>query len=685
MTATEPESWLDANTRFLAAAVAWIRALLQNAAERAVPSPDQPVAPSRAARGPFWGSSPGAPISPPHSRAPVRPEQAYEEMAELEEQLSATPPALAVLAKQLGLSRFEREVLLLCAALELDVSIPGLCARAQGDAGRPYPTFALAMRLFDDPVWDALSPERPLRHWRLLDIAAHEALPLTASPLRIDERAVNFIRGVTHHDERLAPYVTPLAELSDDASASQKAAADLILQRLDDLSDPAGPPPIQLLGPDPVSKQIVADLVCRGLGRSAWRLDGAELPPTPRELDELARLWVRESLLLPIVLYLDVQSDAAQNAQVERLLARTPGLVFLATRRLRPSGERAPITAEIARPRPDEQAAIWQDALGADSAQVAAALAGQFSLNGPAIRDIAAANGPGPTESRLDRLWEACRAGSRPELDNLARRMVPNVGWEDIVLPSSELGLLRQIASQVGQRARVYREWGFAERMTRGLGISVLFAGPPGSGKTLAAEVLAGELKLDLFRIDLSGVVSRWLGETETNLRRLFDAAEEGGAILFFDEADALFGKRTEVKDSHDRYANIEINYLLQRMESFTGLAILATNMKNALDAAFLRRLRFVVDFPFPGVAERKAMWERAFPPQTPVKGLDFDGLAKLNITGGHITVIALNAAFEAAQAGSPVTMAHVLDAARTEMRKIGRPLNEMGLRGVAA
>jgi SpoVK/Ycf46/Vps4 family AAA+-type ATPase len=206
--------------------------------------------------------------------------------------------------------------------------------------------------------------------------------------------------------------------------------------------------------------------------------------------------------------------------------------------------------------------------------------------------------------------------------------------------------------------------------MNRGLGISVLFAGESGTGKTMAAEVIANELNLNLYRIDLSQVVSKYIGETEKNLRRLFDAAEDGGAILFFDEADALFGKRSEVRDSHDRYANIEINYLLQRMETFQGLAILATNTKGSLDPAFVRRLRFIVDFPYPGLVERKTIWQKAFPAQTPIDNLDFERLARFNLTGGSIHNIALNAAFLAANALQPVNMRFVLDAAKTEFRK---------------
>jgi SpoVK/Ycf46/Vps4 family AAA+-type ATPase len=244
---------------------------------------------------------------------------------------------------------------------------------------------------------------------------------------------------------------------------------------------------------------------------------------------------------------------------------------------------------------------------------------------------------------------------------------------------------LREITAQVGQRNKVYDEWGFCRKLNRGFGISVLFAGDSGCGKTMAAEVIANELRLDLYRIDLSAVVNKYIGETEKNLRRLFDAAEEGGSILFFDEADALFGKRSEVKDSHDRYANIEINYLLQRLESYRGLAILATNMKSALDTAFLRRLRFVVNFPFPALADRCRLWEKVFLqddtarqlPVPPLDELDYDRLARFNLAGGNILNVALNACFLAADQRSKVTMPLILEAARAEFMKLGRPVSE--------
>jgi SpoVK/Ycf46/Vps4 family AAA+-type ATPase len=249
-------------------------------------------------------------------------------------------------------------------------------------------------------------------------------------------------------------------------------------------------------------------------------------------------------------------------------------------------------------------------------------------------------------------------------------------------LPEPQKDILHDIVSHVRQRAKVYGSWGFASKGVRGLGISALFAGASGTGKTMAAEALAGALRLDLYRVDLSSIVSKYIGETEKNLRRIFDAAEMGGAILLFDEADALFGKRSEVKDSHDRYANIEVSYLLQRMECYRGLAILTTNSKSALDSAFLRRIRFVVQFPFPDLHNRVEIWRRIFPEETPTCGLDVNKLALLSVAGGNIRNIALGAAFLAAEAGTQVEMSHLLHAARSEYAKLEKPLTEVETTG---
>jgi SpoVK/Ycf46/Vps4 family AAA+-type ATPase len=700
-------AWLEANDRYLSSALADLRARLERAAQ-----PHDVQAPAPAAT--LMESAPAviAPGEPGHSwftrllhgqrAAPASPAvdgdtpsvtqatatELSDADAETAQPASAPGggdpvPALAVLADRLGLSAFERDVLLLCIGMELDTRFPALCAQAQHDPSKPYPTFALAFAVLDAPIWDALSPQRPLRHWRLLDIHQPGAQPLIGAALSADERVVNFVKGMNYLDDRLLPLLAPLSPAT--LPPSQQVVADQVLAALRRV--PAGEPLplVQLLGSDGVSKQAVAQTVASGLGAQAYRLPAELLPAAIGEQESLSRLWQRESQLLPLALYLDaaeVEGGAAAAQPVKRFLARTGGLIFVDARE--PWAAAYTLNVEVTKPSAVEQRSAWQRLLGDAAGMHPRRLAGQFDFNLDRIEQIAhgalaaAEDKPAALASTL---WQGALARTRPALDQLAQRIEPKAGWDDLKLPDSEKTLLRQIADQVAGRSTVYDDWGFRARMNRGLSISALFTGESGTGKTMAAEVLARELGLSLYRIDLSAVVSIYIGETEKNLRKLFDASEDGGAILFFDEADALFGKRSEVKDSHDRYANIEVNYLLQRLESFRGLAILATNMKGALDNAFLRRLRFVINFPFPGAAERKAIWTSAFPPQASVATLDFDRLARLPLTGGSIQGIALNAAFMAAKADVPIGMPLLLDAVRGEYRKLDKPINEADFR----
>ncbi|MEO6740834.1 MAG: ATP-binding protein [Chthoniobacteraceae bacterium] len=695
---TDFEQWQQSNAHQLGEALARLRARLEGSIPQppatASPAPTKPESAtplagktvSRSVLERMFGGG-AAPKNPPpadnaDAAAPPQPPAAE------------PPSAHTILAQRLGLSDFEKDVLLLCAAMELDTRIPALCARAQDDPNKPFPTFALALAIFDNPSWDIVSPERPLRIFRLIEISQAGAQPLTASPLRADERIVNYIKGLNHFDDRLAAYCTPagIAPAAEDLAPSQAEVAETIAGRLQQNAESALPPVVQLLGPDPEARLLVAQAAAARLGLRLQRIPADLLPAQPAELETLARLWQRESMLLPHALFLDAHElDGAAADRFEplgRFLARTGGLVFIGIREpFTRGGVRSALHFDVAKPTPAEQQAAWVAALGPGAAQGPERLAGQFDLHLASIRRIAqAANveSASTPEAANEKAWELCCASERPRLDALAQRLVPKVTRDDLVLPDAEMDLLDQIAAQVRQRRKVYGEWGFARNKSRGLGISALFAGASGTGKTMAAEVLANELRLNLYRIDLSAVVSKYIGETEKNLRRLFDAGESGGAILFFDEADALFGKRSEVKDSHDRYANIEINYLLQRIESYRGLAILATNMKSALDGAFLRRLRFIVNFPIPGADERRKMWEKVFPADdaknnlrgVPTDALDFDRLAKLNLTGGLIDNVALNAAFHAAEQGSRVTMPLVLEAARAEFQKLQRPIN---------
>jgi hypothetical protein len=699
-------SWQESNTRYLSIALAWLRLRLeQHAQQMQAPAAGSPPVSRSEAPSPkhsFLRRLPAEPgstdaesttiLATPTRISDERVAQKATEMAEAESQIES-PPALVVLCKRLGLSRFERDVLLLCIALELDTRIAALCARAQDDPNKPYPTFALALALFDESAWDVLSPERPLRHLRLVEINQSGAQPLTTSPLRADERIVNYVKGLNYLDDRLASLVAPF-EIDEDKtelSPSQQAIVEAIVRYWQQAATVSSSLPIvQLVGPDAPSKQLVAYHASAQVGRHLCRIPLEMLPSQPADLETLARLWQRESLLLPVALYLDAQEvDSTTPAEgqvlpLNRFLDRAERIFFLGTRETWPRLGRTNVVLDVTKPTPVEQQAAWKEALGEAAPASPALLAGQFNLNLTTIHHIARAEldkAAGDKTSLPDRLWDACRISVRPRLDTLAQRLDPKVTWNDLVLPDEEMDMLHQLADQMSQRGKVYEEWGFASKMNRGLGINALFAGESGTGKTMAAEVIANALRLNLYRIDLSAVVSKYIGETEKNLRRLFDAAEDGGAILFFDEADALFGKRSEVKHSHDRYANIEINYLLQRMEAYRGVAILATNMKSALDTAFMRRLRFIVNFPFPGPTERKHIWQKVFPPNTPTKGLDYDRLSRFNLTGGSISNIALNAAFLAAQKGPPVTMQHILTAARIEFRKLERPINEAEFR----
>ncbi len=693
-------AWLEGNTRYLAAALTWLRACMEQcAAEQGEPSASvaSPAAVPKDEPKSRWKqflgrSQDATPNKPPLLLPQGRDVQADERVLEAAKALDAAaamdpPPALVLLTRRLGLSRFEQQMLILCLGLELDTSIAGLCARCQKDPARPYPTFALAFSLFSDPSWDALSPERPLRFWRLIEITQPAGQPLTTSALRADERIISYCRGLNYLDDRLLPLLTPIdvQAPSPDLPASHRAAVDSITRRWK--SGDGSLPIVQLIGADTASKQLIAAEAAAALGLHVYRLPVTLLPAAPADIETFARLWQRECVLLPLALYVDTlggDSTTGPPPAVSLILDRLEGATFLDVRESMSGFRRPAVFLDASKPTAEEQAAAWTSALGPSAGQIPARLAAQFSLSFTAIRQLAhdaLADTSADPASLPDRLWDACLAHTRPQLDVLARRVPALATWDEIVLPDEERAQLRHIAEQVAQRSHVYEDWGFAEKMSRGLGMSVLFAGESGTGKTMAAEVLAHELRMNLYRIDLSAVVSKYIGETEKNLRRLFDAAENGGAILFFDEADALFGRRSEVKDSHDRYANIEINYLLQRMEAYNGLAILATNMKSALDTAFLRRLRFIVRFPFPGVAERKAMWQRVFPADVPKAALDYDRLARLNITGGHIHNIALNAAFLAAGEGAPVTMPLVLAAARSEFKKIERPINEADFR----
>ena len=596
---------------------------------------------------------------------------------------SEPPPALVLLAHAFGLSTFERHVLLLGVACALDTGMADLCARAQDNASRPHPTFALALALFDAPEWEALSATRPLRYWRLVELSAHGAVPVTLAPLQADERIVHFAKGLNTIDERLLPVLIPAHMPELPLPPSQQYVADTIAKR----HAATGPILVQLAGSNRSSKASVAAAAAAAEGCQLRGLLPEALSQPPAESETLVRLFQRERRLLPLALLIDLHdSDPTplQFATVIRLATAEGdgigGSVFVSVREASRALSADGLLVDVTTPTAEEQHDRWTHvAAPGRGCDAAARLAAQFDFDAAEIdriADLAAAGEASPPACTA--LWSASVAFARPRLNGLAQRIDARATWTDIVLPADTIRLLQHLAEQVRFRHQVHERWGWRAKSARGLGVTALFAGESGTGKTMAAEVLAADLQLDLHRIDLSSIVSKYIGETEKNLREVFDAAEHGGALLLFDEADALFGKRSEVKDSHDRYANIETSYLLQRLESFAGLAILATNLRSNVDAAFVRRLRFIVPFPFPGQAERRAMWARAFPEDTPVRDLDLDRLARLTLTGAAIHGIALTSAFMAAARDQAVDMNLIREAARLEMRKREQPTNEV-------
>ena len=601
------------------------------------------------------------------------------------------PPAAVDLSQRFNLSQLETGILLLCVAMEIDPLLPELCDQAQGGKGFAFPTFALAFQLFEAVQWDVISISAPLRYWQLIQLHAPQPQPLPQTMLKADERIVNSIMGSQQLDHRLASLVSPLVQSGQEIkqltplAPSQQLVVTDICESLS--KGPGAPIPIvQLLGADAHSKHQIAHQIVAQFGAQLYGLMGELIPTTNQEFTDFLRLWDRETYLSRIALYIDtqeVEQDNQSRIALRRFLSQSRGLIFIDNRDVRLPPNRKAITREVTKPTPLEQRQVWTQALGPAAANYPALLASQFNLNLDEIENIvstvSAVSSP-LTPSAPDlkhHLWTTCLNHTRPNLDSLAQRLDTKATWDQLVLPTEAMGILRQIVDQVRLRAQVYDDWGFRKRMNRGLGVSAMFAGESGTGKTMSAEVLANELDLPLYRIDLSSVVSKYIGETEKNLRRLFDAAEEGGAILYFDEADALFGKRGEVKDSHDRYANIEINYLLQRVEAYRGLAILATNLKSSLDVAFLRRLRFLINFPFPSQAYRQQLSRKVLPDEIPKNLIDYEHLGKFNIAGGAIHTIALNAAFMAAQQSKSVGMEQILAAIRTEYEKLDRPIYE--------
>ena len=606
---------------------------------------------------------------------------------------------LVELAHQFDLTTFDVDVILACLAPELDRRYERLYAYLHDDVTRRQPTVELVLNLLC-PDLDTKVAARtrftavaPLLRQQLVQLGeAPDQRPASwlGTTLRLDPRVARFLLDDDAVDDRLRPYARVVAATAGLDELVVPEAFRLQLSRLVDHARSGGTDLVLYCqGPYGVGKQTAAAACCQALGGALLVVDGRRLAASSLEdFATLACLIDREVRLQGALLYwegFDALLADERDAHLARLLPileAHPGPTFL-------SGQATwePVDAlrgvtfvrlEFPQPAYQDRLHLWRAALAEDATATLdpaldlAGLANTFRLSGGQIRDAAAtarnlafARIPAaPTVTQAD-LHAACRLHSNRKLAELAQKITPHYTWDDIVLPADQMAQLREIHNQVQHRAVVYDAWGFDAKLAMGKGLSILFAGPPGTGKTMAADVLAGALGLDLYKIDLSTVVSKYIGETEKNLARIFD------------EADALFGKRTQVRDAHDRYANVEISYLLQKMEEYEGVVILATNLRKNLDEAFMRRLHVTVEFPLPDVADRRRIWERIWPAATPRDpDLDLDLLARqVEVAGGSIRNIALAGAFLAAADGGVVTMRHLLRATHREYQKMGKLL----------
>jgi SpoVK/Ycf46/Vps4 family AAA+-type ATPase len=626
--------------------------------------------------------------------------------------------ALPHLAHVFSLSPFETETLVICLAPELERKYDKLYAYLQDDITRKRPSVDLVLDLLcssEAQRWHArtcFSPQAPLFRTGLLGFVEDLQSPSGSSDLarflRIDPRILNYLLEANQPDATLAD-ACRLTLPGDEAAVEPLFVEASIREELLRFVQAhfSGDPKdrrklvVHVHGPRGVGKRALVLDLCRTLNLPVLTLDVKLLSKDDVEAETQVRRFFREGLLLQAALFLDgLESVLRTDPRGERLLGAVEQpmlqfgwLCFTAGESdwPRPAVFREVVFQSVPLPMPDVslREMAWTHyldlLLGSAPASWAVSLAGRFRLTGGQIRDATgfaeARHLMQGAESNLScaDLYSACRQQSNRQLSELARKIACRAGWEDLILPEAQLSQLRDICGQVRQRARVFGDWGFDRKLSYGKGLSVLFSGPPGTGKTLAAEVISRELELDCYKIDLSGLVSKYIGETEKNLSRVFQEAETSNAILFFDEADALFGKRTEISDAHDRYANIETSFLLQKMEEYEGIVILATNLRDNMDEAFTRRIRFIVEFPFPDAEQRMTIWKRHFPDEAPVNDdIDYELLSrKVQVAGGNIKNIVLNAAFLAAGNGQVIGMDHLIQGTKREYEKIGKLWDE--------
>jgi SpoVK/Ycf46/Vps4 family AAA+-type ATPase len=639
---------------------------------------------------------------------------------------------LAMLASLFGLHPIEQAILLTVLAPELDLTYANLYAYVQDDVTKKAATLDLVGALWCRGMEDrllarrAISSNSTLRRHLLVSVDDSLALtsPLLSRPIQLDPRVASYLLGADDTDPSLASSVR-LVKASEVVYPALGSGQMRSLERIaranlpnTDHSDQNPKPKIQnpksegglvvwMRGPEKLGKRAAAEHLAYTLKRPLLVVETTALMAGGNDLRKMIYRALREARLQDALVYwadTDALATGREQAGTElpgelaQALGEFAGCALFDIRSTMPlhvSGGALSIELDFPTPSNELRRSLWEYALNGSTSLAPdvdlTMLTGAFKLTGDQInaaadtarhtaawRTISSGSTEKPQVTMRD-LMSACRAHSNQGLGVLARKVIPVYSWSDLVLPIDRLAQLREMCLHIRYGPKVFEEWGFDRKLARGKGLNVLFAGQPGTGKTMAAEVLASDLGLELYKIDLSGVVSKYIGETEKNLEKIFHEGQTSNAMLFFDEADSLFGKRSEVKDSHDRYANLEISYLLQRMEEYDGIVILATNLRKNMDEAFIRRMHGAIEFPMPEELDRLEIWRRTFPVEAPLADdVDLQFLAKkFKLSGGNIKNIVLEAAFFAADAGTAINMSHLVRALRREHQKIGKLMHE--------
>lgn len=626
---------------------------------------------------------------------------------ELDERAAATAAdgrelRLQRLQRRFGLDDIELRVLVCCLAPDWELRFQRYFAFLQNDVARRRPTLQLLGEMWFEAGAGAFggratfSPDAPLLRERLLELNSTADTPFPARQPRVAEAVADYLGGEDRPDSLLAGFVTlrtPVVEWPAGGWYTQHRT--IATRLLEPLQSQGRLPTAYISASTGCGRSLVADAIADAAGVRVMRVDCRAWLASGAVTREAMRTLRRDARLhgcLIVLTRCDTLIDAAAAAAcvtVDEFLAanESAGIILMGSAPVEELSAvlRTPMWSfEIERPDVAERAELWSAGLAARGwpapPELVDRLAAAFRFTPLEVERVLDSGQLADadidcSEGAAEMLLRRCREQSRHTIQRFATRIVPRRGWDDLVLPPDSRAQLEEICAAARTRRRVYEDWGFERKLALGAGLNVLFAGPSGVGKTLSAEILAGELGLDVYAIDLSSVVSKYIGETEKNLSRVFDEAEATNGVLFFDECDALFGKRTEIRDAHDRYANIEVNYLLQRIDAYDGIIILATNLRSNLDSAFTRRIRYAVEFPFPEAQQRAGIWRKVFPDQTPLgTDIDFDFLARqFRMSGGSIKNIALNAAFLAAGNGGRLGMKQVIHATRRELQKMGK------------